>query len=139
MEINKEREQFIRLLLNEIEGLFDRINKTENKSERLVILVQLAEKLYKTMEEVIKYVADSKKLNVDWHRHDPYQYIIYNSYNDDKTRGVFYKAWSTAQNIHTHMFHEVPYTHDIYQKLEEVIILYGSVIDIIQNLINITI
>ena len=52
------RINFIKELLNELDKLVNEFYNTENEIKKLLIIVQIAEKIYKVVEETIKHLSE---------------------------------------------------------------------------------
>ena len=52
------RINFIKELLNELDKLVNEFYNTENQIKKLMIIVQIAEKIYKVVEETIKHLSE---------------------------------------------------------------------------------
>jgi hypothetical protein len=52
------RINFIKELLNELDKLVNEFYNTENQIKKLLIIVQIAEKIYKVVEETIKHLSE---------------------------------------------------------------------------------
>jgi len=52
------RINFVKELLNELDKLVNEFYNTENQIKKLLIIVQIAEKIYKVVEETIKHLSE---------------------------------------------------------------------------------
>jgi hypothetical protein len=52
------RINFVKELLNELDKLVNEFYNTENEIKKLLIIVQIAEKIYKVVEETIKHLSE---------------------------------------------------------------------------------
>ena len=70
------RINFIKELLNELDKLVNEFYNTENQIKKLMIIVQIAEKIYKVVEETIKHLSEIYKIEANWNRQCAYQHVI---------------------------------------------------------------
>jgi CRISPR/Cas system-associated endoribonuclease Cas2 len=112
---NGVRINFIKELLNELSKLVEEFQNTENEIKKLVIIVQIAEKIYKVVEETIKHLSETHEIKVDWNKQSAYEHVINEickrTKNKDLTKKLN-KTWRIAKDkLHIKVFHEVPYNN----------------------------
>jgi len=107
------RIDFIKELLNELDKLVNEFYNTENEIKKLLIIVQIAEKIYKVVEETIKHLSEIYKIEANWNRQCAYQHAINEIYKKTKNKALaekLNKTWRIAKDLlHIRVFHEVPY------------------------------
>ena len=117
------RINFINELLNELDKLEEELLNTDNYVRKLVLIVQLSEKIYKVVEETLKFLGEEYKVDVDWGRQSAYEHVIneiFKRTQQKETAKRLHKIWRIARDkLHIEVFHEVPEDPELFKLVME--------------------
>ncbi|BAB67082.1 PaREP1 family protein [Sulfurisphaera tokodaii] len=117
------RINFINELLNELDKLEEEFLNTDNFTRKLVLIVQIAEKIYKVVEETLKFLSEEHKIDVDWGEQSAYEHVINEIFKKTQQKELvkrLYKTWRIARDeLHIRVFHEVPYDPELFEHIME--------------------